>query len=212
MILDVDLELARVRRDGTEGHVRVRGSGTELVVELAGGPGGQGGAGIDWSGVRALADLLASRGLTLHVERGGRRVISLGAVERAALWRLTGAPPLRLGRTRDLAGAGLELAGSRLVRPLRRPPVRGGAGAPQRAPDGAPVVIGSHPSCDLVLTGLKPRHAVLARDVEGRTVLKALAGRCYVDGSPVVSQVVDADSDIRLGEHRVTLGQVASGV
>ena len=72
------------------------------------------------------------------------------------------------------------------------------------------VVIGSHPTCDLVLSGLKPRHAVIGRDVQGRTVLKALAGRCYVDGSPVVSQVVDEDSDIRLGEHRLTLGQVAA--
>ena len=29
-----------------------------------------------------------------------------------------------------------------------------------------------------------------------------------VDGSPVVSQVVDADSDIRVGGHRVSLGEL----
>lgn len=72
-------------------------------------------------------------------------------------------------------------------------------------PAQASVVIGSHPSCDVVLPGLRARHAVLGRDLEGRRVLKALAGGCHVDGWPVVSQVVDADSDIRVGGHRVSL-------
>ena len=72
-------------------------------------------------------------------------------------------------------------------------------------PDQACVVIGSHPSCDVVLPGLRARHAVLGHDLEGRRVLKALAGGCHVDGSPVVSQVVDEDSDIRVGGHRVSL-------
>ena len=95
------------------------------------------------------------------------------------------------------------------MRPRRRED-RARGGDPTQVPDRTPVVVGSHPTCDLVLPGLKPRHAVIGRDVQGRTVLKALAGRCYVDGSPVVSQVVDEDSDIRLGEHRLTLGQVAA--
>lgn len=72
-------------------------------------------------------------------------------------------------------------------------------------PRQASVVIGSHPSCDVVLPGLRARHAVLGHDLEGRRVLKALAGGCHVDGSPVVSQVVDEDSDIRVGGHRVSL-------
>lgn len=72
-------------------------------------------------------------------------------------------------------------------------------------PAQASVVIGSHPSCDVVLPGLRARHAVLGHDLEGRRVLKALAGGCHVDGWPVVSQVVDADSDIRVGGHRVSL-------
>ncbi len=90
--------------------------------------------------------------------------------------------------------------------------------APTSAPTSAPttsaaglpatLVIGSHPACDVVLPGLRPRHAVLGRDLEGRSVLRALAGGCVVDGSPVVSQVVDADSDIRVGGHRVSLGEL----
>ncbi len=72
-------------------------------------------------------------------------------------------------------------------------------------PAQASVVIGSHPSCDVVLPGLRARHAVLGHDLEGRRVLKALAGGCHVDGWPVVSQVVDTDSDIRVGGHRVSL-------
>ncbi len=72
------------------------------------------------------------------------------------------------------------------------------------------LVIGSHPACDVVLPGLRPRHAVLGHDLEGRSVLRALAGGCVVDGSPVVSQVVDADSDIRVGGHRVSLGELRS--
>ncbi len=72
-------------------------------------------------------------------------------------------------------------------------------------PAQASVVIGSHPSCDVVLPGLRARHAVLGHDLEGRRVLKALAGGCHVDGWPVVSQVVDEDSDIRVGGHRVSL-------
>lgn len=72
-------------------------------------------------------------------------------------------------------------------------------------PAQATVVIGSHPSCDVVLPGLRARHAVLGHDVEGRRVLRALAGGCHVDGWPVVSQVVDEDSDIRVGGHRVSL-------
>ena len=74
----------------------------------------------------------------------------------------------------------------------------------------ATLVIGSHPACDVVLPGLRPRHAVLGHDLEGRSVLRALAGGCVVDGSPVVSQVVDADSDIRVGGHRVSLGELRS--
>ena len=147
--------------------------------------------------LRALSRLFTTHGVTVHVERHGRRVATLGEGGPGAL---SGPLPGRLT-------SGLGLAGSRSVRSRRRDPV----GCDQtRVPDRTPVVIGSHPTCDLVLTGLKPRHAVLGRDVQGRTVLKALAGRCYVDGSPVVSQVVDEDSDIRLGEHRLSLGQVAA--
>lgn len=146
---------------------------------------------------RALSRLLAGSGLTVHVERAGRRIATLGGD----------------GRSRDLGGPALELAAGRFVRPRRRDltrlRTRGEQAGATQVPDRTPVVIGSHPTCDLVLAGLKPRHAVLGRDVSGRTVLKALAGRCYVDGSPVVSQVVDDDSEIMLGEHRLTLGQAA---
>ena len=118
----------------------------------------------------------------------------------------------------------------RIVAPVRRipapVPARAGAATPPVAvgrvagpvsgavatipvvtalPAQASVVIGSHPSCDVVLPGLRARHAVLGHDLQGRRVLKALAGGCHVDGSPVVSQVVDEDSDIRVGGHRVSL-------
>lgn len=104
----------------------------------------------------------------------------------------------------------------RIVAPVRRIPAPGSALAPvdggvatipvvTALPAQASVVIGSHPSCDVVLPGLRARHAVLGHDLQGRRVLKALAGGCHVDGWPVVSQVVDADSDIRVGGHRVSL-------
>lgn len=155
---------------------------------------------------RALSRLLTASGLTVHVERDGRRIATLGEGGPAA--RAGEGPARRLGRApAQPTGVGLALATSRFIRP-RRGDLPAPASARTAVPDRTPVVIGSHPTCDLVLSGLKPRHAVLGRDVQGRSVLKALAGRCYVDGSPVVSQVVDADSDIRLGEHRLTLGQV----
>lgn len=149
---------------------------------------------------RALARLLTFHGLTVHVERGGRRIATLGEGGPD-----TAHPAGAHRRSRDLTGPAVVLT-ARTARARRREP----EGRQTRVPDRTPVVIGSHPTCDLVLSGLKPRHAVLGRDLQGRTVLKALAGRCYVDGSPVVSQVVDKDSDIRLGEHRLTLGQVAA--
>ncbi len=220
MNLDVDLTVESLRPDGTTTCWRVRGRGREVVVELAPGeaegvmvpaPRGSGGGGIDWAGVRALADLLSTRGLAVHVERGGRRLMTLGGTDRGGVWRLAGAPAVRPGRPRDLVSVGVDLAGGRLLRgarAVRRLPAVAELAPARNGERPATVVIGSHPACDLVLPGLRPRHAVLGRDVEGRSVLRALAGGCFVDGSPVVSQVVDADSDIRVGEHRVSLGEL----
>ncbi|MGB0190661.1 MAG: hypothetical protein ACPF9W_06820 [Nocardioides sp.] len=233
--LDIDLEISTEHADGSTAVVRVRGRGRQVVVDLA--PDGaasppRSGVGVDWAGVRALADLLADHGVALHVERHGRRLLTLGGGDRGGVWRLPGLPPVRAGRPQDLAIAGLDVAGSRLLRGVRG--VRGvrrvpsvvpapalspaPTAAPTPAPTPAPttsaaalpatLVIGSHPACDVVLPGLRPRHAVLGRDLQGRSVLKALAGGCVVDGSPVVSQVVDADSDIRVGGHRVSLGEL----
>ena len=233
--LDIDLEISTEHADGSTAVVRVRGRGRQVVVALA--PDGaasppRSGVGVDWAGVRALADLLADHGVALHVERHGRRLLTLGGGDRGGVWRLPGLPPVRAGRPQDLAIAGLDVAGSRLLRGVRG--VRGvrrvpsvvpapalspaPTAAPTPAPTPAPttsaaalpatLVIGSHPACDVVLPGLRPRHAVLGRDLQGRSVLKALAGGCVVDGSPVVSQVVDADSDIRVGGHRVSLGEL----
>lgn len=225
--IDIDLEITTDHADGTTAVVRVRGRGREVVVDLA--PDGaasspRAGVGVDWGGVRALADLLADHGLSLHVERHGRRLLTLGGADRGGAWRLPGLPPVRAGRPQDLAIAGLDVAGSRLlrgvrgVRGARRLPTPVPAPAPAPVPTAEPatgvaglpatLVIGSHPACDVVLPGLRPRHAVLGRDLQGRSVLKALAGGCVVDGSPVVSQVVDADSDIRVGGHRVSLGEL----
>lgn len=229
--LDIDLEISTEHADGSTAVVRVRGRGRQVVVDLA--PDGaasppRAGVGIDWAGVRALADLLADHGVALHVERHGRRLLTLGGGDRGGVWRLPGLPPVRAGRPQDLALAGIDAAGSRLlrgvrgVRGVRRLPSAVPAPAlspvPTTAPTSAPttsaaglpatLVIGSHPACDVVLPGLRPRHAVLGRDLEGRSVLRALAGGCVVDGSPVVSQVVDADSDIRVGGHRVSLGEL----
>lgn len=228
--LDIDLEISTERADGSTAVVRVRGRGREVVVDLA--PDGaasppRSGVGVDWGGVRALADLLADHGLSLHVERHGRRLLTLGSGDRGGVWRLPGLPPVRAGRPQDLALAGIDAAGSRLLRGVRgvrgvpgvrRLPTPVPAPAPAPAPTADPatgvaglpatLVIGSHPACDVVLPGLRPRHAVLGRDLQGRSVLKALAGGCVVDGSPVVSQVVDADSDIRVGGHRVSLGEL----
>ncbi|MAY95098.1 hypothetical protein [uncultured Nocardioides sp.] len=233
--LDIDLEISTEHADGSTAVVRVRGRDRQVVVDLA--PDGaasppRSGVGVDWAGVRALADLLADHGVALHVERHGRRLLTLGGGDRGGVWRLPGLPPVRAGRPQDLAIAGLDVAGSRLLRGVRG--VRGvrrvpsvvpapalspaPTAAPTPAPTPAPttsaaalpatLVIGSHPACDVVLPGLRPRHAVLGRDLQGRSVLKALAGGCVVDGSPVVSQVVDADSDIRVGGHRVSLGEL----
>ena len=229
--LDIDLEISTEHADGSTAVVRVRGRGRQVVVDLA--PDGaasppRSGVGVDWAGVRALADLLADHGVALHVERHGRRLLTLGGGDRGGVWRLPGLPPVRAGRPQDLAIAGLDVAGSRLlrgvrgVRGVRRVPSVVPAPALSPAPTAAPtpapttsaaalpatLVIGSHPACDVVLPGLRPRHAVLGRDLQGRSVLKALAGGCVVDGSPVVSQVVDADSDIRVGGHRVSLGEL----
>ncbi len=170
--LDIDLEISTEHADGSTAVVRVRGRGRQVVVDLA--PDGaasppRSGVGVDWAGVRALADLLADHGVALHVERRGRRLLTLGGGDRGGVWPTTSA-----------------------------------VGLP------ATLVIGSHPACDVVLPGLRPRHAVLGHDLEGRSVLRALAGGCVVDGSPVVSQVVDADSDIRVGGHRVSLGELRS--
>ena len=233
--LDIDLEISTEHADGSTAVVRVRGRGRQVVVDLA--PDGaasppRAGVGVDWAGVRALADLLADHGVALHVERHGRRLLTLGGGDRGGVWRLPGLPPVRAGRPQDLALAGIDAAGSRLLRGVRG--VRGvrrlpsavpapalspaPTAAPTSAPTSAPttsaaglpatLVIGSHPACDVVLPGLRPRHAALGRDLEGRSVLRALAGGCVVDGSPVVSQVVDADSDIRVGGHRVSLGEL----
>ncbi|CAM3974235.1 hypothetical protein NOMA109596_18015 [Nocardioides marinus] len=211
LVLDIDLEITTERADGTTAVVRVHGRGREVVVDLA--PDGaaappRAGVGVDWAGVRALADLLAARGLALHVERHGRRLLTLGGSDRGGSRRLRGLPPLRVGSPRDLALASIETAGARLLRGVRG--ARGERSLPAAVRDPLPstLVIGSHPACDVVLPGLRPRHAVLGRDLEGRSVLKALAGGCTVDGSPVVSQVVDADSDIRVGGHRVSLGEL----
>lgn len=227
LTLDIDLEISSERADGSTSVVRVRGRGRQVVVDLA--PDGSGtppraGVGVDWAGVRALADLLADRGIALHVERHGRRLLTLGGADRGGVWRLPGVPPVRAGRPRDLAAAGLDVAGGRLLRGVRGVtgvrrlptagpvpvpvPVPAPAAVPTEARLPATMVIGSHPACDVVLPGLRPRHAVLGRDMEGRSVLKALAGGCVVDGSPVVSQVVTADSDIRVGGHRVSLGEL----
>lgn len=225
--LDIDLEISTEHADGSTAVVGVRGRGRQVVVDLA--PDGaasppRSGVGVDWAGVRALADLLADHGVALHVERHGRRLLTLGGGDRGGVWRLPGLPPVRAGRPQDLALAGIDAAGSRLlrgvrgVRGVRRLPTVVPAPALSPVPMTAPttsavglpatLVIGSHPACDVVLPGLRPRHAVLGRDLEGRSVLRALAGGCVVDGSPVVSQVVDADSDIRVGGHLVSLGEL----
>ncbi len=235
--LDIDLEISTEHADGSTAVVRVRGRGRQVVVDLA--PDGaasppRSGVGVDWAGVRALADLLADHGVALHVERRGRRLLTLGGGDRGGVWRLPGLPAVRAGRPQDLALAGIDAAGSRLLRGVRGVravsrlpsvvPAPALSPAPTAAPTPAPttapttsavglpatLVIGSHPACDVVLPGLRPRHAVLGHDLEGRSVLRALAGGCVVDGSPVVSQVVDADSDIRVGGHRVSLGELRS--
>ena len=62
LTLDIDLEISTEHADGSTSVVRVRGRGREVVVDLAPDGGGtppRAGVGVDWSGVRALADLLA---------------------------------------------------------------------------------------------------------------------------------------------------------
>ena len=99
--LDIDLEISTEHADGSTAVVRVRGRGRQVVVALA--PDGaasppRSGVGVDWAGVRALADLLADHGVALHVERHGRRLLTLGGGDRGGVWRLPGLPPVRAGR------------------------------------------------------------------------------------------------------------------
>ena len=110
----------------------------------------------------------------------------------------------------------------RVIRPPRREPARPGrlrlveqaVAADDVSAEGDEVVVpldtgtlvlGSHPSCDVVMRGLRPRHAVLGRDADGALVLRAISGTTYVDGSPVLAQRVDAGSEIRLAGRRLRL-------
>jgi hypothetical protein len=62
------------------------------------------------------------------------------------------------------------------------------------------IVVGSDPSCDIVLSGLAPHHAVVRRTPDDEFVVTPLDGAARVDGAPVVT-----DGLLRTGR-RVQLG------
>lgn len=64
-------------------------------------------------------------------------------------------------------------------------------------------VIGSDPSCDVVLRGLAPRHAVVRHDEDDEYVVEQLEGHVRVHGGRVLSQVLRTGSRVEVGGHRL---------
>ncbi|NYG55753.1 FHA domain-containing protein [Nocardioides perillae] len=64
-------------------------------------------------------------------------------------------------------------------------------------------VIGSDPSCDLVLPGLAPRHARVRHDEHDEYVVEQLDGPVRVHGGRVESQLLRTGSRVGLGPHRL---------
>lgn len=64
------------------------------------------------------------------------------------------------------------------------------------------LTLGSHPSCDVALPGLRPVHARISR-ADGDWVLRAVAGVTKVLGVPVVAHVLESGARIELGGHQL---------
>jgi len=96
---DLTVELDLPGRDSV--HARLRGAGRTLELEVSD-PGTFAGRG-DIAAVRALAEGLADRGLSVRVVNEGTHLITLGAA-RGPWWhrRLTGSRHIRLGSARGL--------------------------------------------------------------------------------------------------------------
>lgn len=112
----LDLDLERAGRPTV--RTRLRGGGNRLTLEVDD-PGAFAGAG-DAAALRRLAEGLASQGIAMRVEHGGRHLVTLGDVT-APWWqrRVTGTRRIRLGRLR-LAWAARARAGGTPVIPDAR--------------------------------------------------------------------------------------------
>lgn len=113
--LDLDLERAGMPTV----HTRLRGTDNRLTLEVDD-PSAFAGAG-DAAGLRRFAEGLASQGIAIRVEHGGRHLVTLGDVT-APWWqrRLTGTPRIRLGSLRRAWAARSRAGGTTPVLPDAR--------------------------------------------------------------------------------------------
>ncbi len=63
--------------------------------------------------------------------------------------------------------------------------------------------IGSDPACDIVLSGLEPRHAIVRHDSEDEYVVHVLAGSASVHGEPADGKLLRTGARLDLGEHHL---------
>jgi hypothetical protein len=62
-------------------------------------------------------------------------------------------------------------------------------------------VIGSDPACDVVLSGLEPRHAVIDHASGDEYVVTAAGGRTRVHGAGALGQVLRTGARLEVGDH-----------
>ncbi|MCY7401403.1 MAG: FHA domain-containing protein [Nocardioides sp.] len=66
---------------------------------------------------------------------------------------------------------------------------------------GERVTIGSDPTCDVVLSGLEPRHAVITHEADDELVVTPVQGVVRVHGARVDSSVLRTGTRLELGPH-----------
>lgn len=123
-MVGADLDFTLSREGQPDVHGRLRGRANRLVLEVD--DAGAFAGGQDAPAIRAVAEGLARRGMTLRVVQSERHLVTLGAV-RAPWWqkRLTGTRRIRLGSLRGAwtsarsrtAGADPVLPGRSLLPP-----------------------------------------------------------------------------------------------
>ena len=240
-----DLRLDLAVEGGPEVHAHLSGQGSALRMEVDD-PAAFAGR-RDSRMIGALAEMMAARGLVVHVVHDRTRLVSLGAVRVGWLQRrVTGSRWIRLGSLRGaLAAARARARGADPVLPStalfppgtpwppvptlgRHRPLPGTTHDPARG-GGARLVlvksdtwdgerqplfwlqdetsIGSDPVCDIVLSGLEPRHAVVRHDDEDEYVVHVLAdpgsAPASVHGEPADGMALRTGARLDLGDHHL---------